>query len=266
MLGLGNSLTQGGTAPNLLLDSYSGASGAFSTRKLSSSYSGNCVKVRNDSDELADIGFSGGSIDSAALETHCGSGDGFVHTWYDQSGNGRNVTTTSSDEEPRIFNSGTYDGGIVFDSNARRLNLFDVDGDNTFFLVMNTSDTSAVLFESSAGTEGVKYALVMEDGNSQTSLYSTGVGSPSYYVDGAAQSWSIRDDAHTYLAGSKKLLTIADLDITSSEAHWTPMYFGNYSGYQLSPATVNEIVIYGSVLSSANQSGVEGHIMAGHGL
>ena len=71
---------------------------------------------------------------------------------------------------------------------------------------------------------------------------------------------------HDTIIGGQKLLTIADIDITSTSNNWTPMYVGNYNTFVLNPATVNELIIYGSVLDSVDQSGVEGNIMAGHGL
>ena len=264
MLGLGNSLNRGGSGSSLLLDAHGGASGAFSTRRLSSSYSGNCVKVRNDSDALLDIGFSGAGIDSESLEAHCGTGDGFVHTWYDQSGSDNHATTDEDADQPRIVNSGTYDGGIVFDHDDRQFTFYDLDGDQTLFFVINTSDTKAVLFDATA--TGGQYLLAWESGSGTTNIHSAGVGTPSYYIDGAAQSWSTWDNVHDAITGGQKLLTIADIDITSTSNNWTPMYVGNYNTFMLNPATVNELIIYGSVLDSVDQSGVEGNIMAGHGL
>jgi hypothetical protein len=37
------------------------------------------------------------------------TGDGFVATWYDQSGNGRNATQTTAGQQPRIVNSGVLE-------------------------------------------------------------------------------------------------------------------------------------------------------------
>ncbi len=56
-----------------LLDTYTGATVAFSVRKLSSTYSGFCMKVRRSGDDSElDIGFSGGLIDSNTLLTFIG--------------------------------------------------------------------------------------------------------------------------------------------------------------------------------------------------
>jgi hypothetical protein len=61
---------------------------AYSTRLLSSSYSGYALKVRRSSDNSTqDIGFTGsGDLDTATLKTFIGSSDCFVQIWYDQSG------------------------------------------------------------------------------------------------------------------------------------------------------------------------------------
>lgn len=102
----------GGAAASLLLDTYSGAAAAYSLRLLRTDYSGNAIRVRRESDnEEQDIPFRAGSggkiLDTSSLETFCGSSDGFVTTWYDQSGNGNNATQTSASAQNKIVSSGT---------------------------------------------------------------------------------------------------------------------------------------------------------------
>ena len=94
---------------SLLLDSYSGATAAYSLRKLRSSYTGNAIKVRRSSDNAEmNIGFnSDGEINTFTLLTFIGVGNnGFVTTWYDQSGNGINLTQATAAYQPKIVNSG----------------------------------------------------------------------------------------------------------------------------------------------------------------
>lgn len=90
-----------------ILDTYTGASLAYSFRKLSTSYSGYCIKVQNDSAVDLDVGFSGGYLDTAAIASHCGSGSGKITVWYDQSGNGLNATQSSVSAMPTIYSSGS---------------------------------------------------------------------------------------------------------------------------------------------------------------
>lgn len=84
--------------------------------QLTSAYTGPLIRVRRDSDNTeSDIGQSSGALDTAALATFVGSGNGFVRTWYDQSGRGNNVTQATAAKQPIIVSSGSYLGSVQFD-------------------------------------------------------------------------------------------------------------------------------------------------------
>ncbi len=69
----------------LLLDVYTNVSVAYSLRKLRQLYTGDCIEVYNGT-SYADIGFdSSNGLDLTALANHCGSNDGLVSKWNDQS-------------------------------------------------------------------------------------------------------------------------------------------------------------------------------------
>lgn len=92
------------------LDDYPGATFAYSTRLLSASYAGSALRVRRSSDNAEqDIGFVGNTIDSAGLLSFVGAGDGFVVTWYDQSGNTNDATNSNASQQPRIAASGVLE-------------------------------------------------------------------------------------------------------------------------------------------------------------
>ena len=99
----------GGAPPaSLLLDTYSGAVVAYSLRKLSNTYTGNCIRVRRSSDNAEqDFGFSSGVLDTASLLTFVGAGSGFLVTWYDQSGSGKNAVQSSAALQNRIVRLGS---------------------------------------------------------------------------------------------------------------------------------------------------------------
>ena len=102
-------------AATLLLDTYTDAAAAYSLRKLRTAYTGDAVEVYNGS-SYADIGFDGsGELDLTALATHCGSNDGFVSKWYDQSGNTNTAAQTTTSEMPKIYDGTT---GVVLNSNS----------------------------------------------------------------------------------------------------------------------------------------------------
>jgi hypothetical protein len=97
-----------GAGPQLLLDAYPGAAAAYSVRKLRDAYAGQCVRVRRSSDNTQqDIGFASNLIDESALASFCGAGSCWVVTWYDQSGNARDVTTATESRQPVIYASGS---------------------------------------------------------------------------------------------------------------------------------------------------------------
>jgi 3D (Asp-Asp-Asp) domain-containing protein len=95
-------------ATPLLLDLYPNAAAAYSVRKLRTAYTGNAIRVRRSSDNTEqDIGFVSGNLDTTALTSFCSGTNGFVTTWYDQSGNGRNATQTTAANQPQIVSSGS---------------------------------------------------------------------------------------------------------------------------------------------------------------
>ena len=93
-----------------LLDTYSGAAAAYSLRLLDSTYTGSAVEVYNGS-SYADIGFNVfGELDTVALASHCGSNNGFVSKFYDQSGNTNTAAQTTTSQMPKIYDGTT---GVV---------------------------------------------------------------------------------------------------------------------------------------------------------
>jgi hypothetical protein len=85
---------------------------AYSLRKLRCAYAGSAIQVRRSSDNAtSNIGFTAlGDLDTIALKTFVGLGNsGFVTIWYDQSGNGVNVSPPAIANQPRIVNAGFVD-------------------------------------------------------------------------------------------------------------------------------------------------------------
>ena len=87
MLGLGSGVVYGATASPFvgILDEFPGASAAFSLRRLSGAAT-RAIRIRETgSDNEKDIGFDAeGNLDTAAITAFCGSNDGMVVKWYDQ--------------------------------------------------------------------------------------------------------------------------------------------------------------------------------------
>lgn len=184
-------------ACSYLLDQYSGATAAYSLRKLDCDYAGSAIRVRRSSDNTEqDIGFVNGNIDSASLKTFVGTGgadDGFVVTWYDQSGNSNDATQSTAVNQPLIMDNGIilreganptvyFNGGKAFSLTS----TLAVNADFSVFGVQARSTTSNSLFIFANSGSGEPYnALQFTDGN----VYFT---TNSAYVGGADAVTGIR--------------------------------------------------------------------------
>jgi hypothetical protein len=92
-------------AAPLLLDTYTGAAAAYSLRQLRTGVT-NVVRVRRSSDNT-EQDFTAAQITDGTLTAFCGVGDGFIRTWYDQSGNNVNLNQASASAQPQIVSSGS---------------------------------------------------------------------------------------------------------------------------------------------------------------
>jgi len=97
-----------GTPTSGLLFDYPDAAAAYSVRQLANT-AALSMRVREDAtDTETNIGFdANGDLDTAAIAAHCGTANGYVVTWYDQSGNGNDAeqpTSGGSALQPQIYN------------------------------------------------------------------------------------------------------------------------------------------------------------------
>ena len=127
---------------------FGGTSVVYSLRLLNHIYDGAAIRVVNDSAVEADIGFNSSlELDTTALLTHCGSGDGYLVKWYDQAqggptGDGNDASwdssTTYSSRKPQIVSAGsvildngkpcveTIDAGMLMESEFSASGEYDV--------------------------------------------------------------------------------------------------------------------------------------------
>ena len=123
-----------------LLDTYTGAAAGYSTRRLASSAT-NLMRIREDSgDTETDIGYdSNGDLDTAAIATHCGTANGFVVSWVDQSGNANNADQSTSGSQPQIYN-----GTAVITENGKPAIRYQPSTDDSK-LVMDTAVSAVTM-------------------------------------------------------------------------------------------------------------------------
>jgi hypothetical protein len=99
---------------------------AFSMRVLESDYTGSLVRLRRDSDN-AEKDFAWGDndiVDVEAIDAWRNGANVYVHTWYDQSGLGRDAVQTTQSRQPRFYPNATmpyfkgdgYDDHLIVDT------------------------------------------------------------------------------------------------------------------------------------------------------
>jgi PKD repeat protein len=192
-----------------LLDIYGNAAAAYSVRKLRSAYAGNCLRVRRSSDNTeTDIGFSNNFLNTSALTTFVGAGNGFVTKWYDQTGSNRDAIQTSAFNQPRIVNA-----GVLFTQNSlASINCYDSNrcafniteggfGGNT--ILTNKSYGYAFVAARTAQTTATRRTLF--------SIASTNINSSRFYIGAIASS-------NAMAMGGKRLDTDT-LESTSTTTH-----------------------------------------------
>lgn len=145
-----------------LLDTYSGAAAAYSLRRLTWAYGGPVVRVRRSSDNT-EQDFTATQVTDGTLTTFCGAGNGFVRTWYDQSGNGRNAAQTTTANQPQIVSSGS-----ILLVNSKPALSFDGTNDLLTFSAFSASVYSnfAVIKKASTANSFISLALSTENGQS----------------------------------------------------------------------------------------------------
>jgi hypothetical protein len=124
-----------------LLNLYPSAAAAYSVRLLRTAYTGSAIRVRRTDLTEQNIGFVNGNLDTTALLAFTGTGaldNGFITTWYDQSGNGINAIQTTALNQPQIVSS-----GAVILNNLKPSIQFDGVNDN-FLLSTTISTTNSI--------------------------------------------------------------------------------------------------------------------------
>lgn len=96
-----------------VLDTYSSAAGAWSVRRLSSTYTGSILTVRRASDNTTqNIGYNtNGDLDTSTISSFCAGTEGYVTTFYDQSGNGINLSQATNVRQPLIYSASVITKG-----------------------------------------------------------------------------------------------------------------------------------------------------------
>jgi len=258
---------------DLLLDTYTGSTAAFSVRKLSKDYTGYCMRVRRASDDAeADIGFdSNGDLDTSAIATHCGASAGYCSVWYDMSGNGNNVTQSAEGSQPQIYNGTaviTENGKPAVDFDGTD-DFFDIDntgydiGNLSSFFVAKSNNASASqdMGLSLSGSTGNKrwYAPYINGGNfnfgysSSTTAITTSADTNQHIF--TAIAGTTLGSFEAFLDGSSLGTALRTTGVDTAQATGIAYFFTGFYG----EISVQEVIIWNADQSN-NRTGIESDI------
>jgi len=94
---------------NRFLDTFTGSAAAYSLRRLRSGYNGPALTIRRDNDNTEqNIGWDGNDVvDVNSIINFCGSANGYVKTWYDQSTNRFDASQLTTSTQPQVYDGTT---------------------------------------------------------------------------------------------------------------------------------------------------------------
>lgn len=252
-----------------LLDLYPNAAVAYSVRKLRSAYSGAAIRVRRSSDNAEqNIGFTSvGDLDETALTAFVGANNGFVVTWYDQSGNANNATQSTALSQPKIVSSGNVlklngKPSILSDTTLKRLDSTNTISYSECYISTVFNRTGRIVFDS----------LYVFNGGPFNQLYSA-TSNWTYYSN-ADYSTTIP------LSTSQKLITQIDngtntlffdnsvqnssFSISNNVSNLTLQLFAFDNFYGMY-GNMQEFILY-TTNQSSNRSGIESNINTYYGI
>lgn len=189
-IGIDNARYDGTTYVGIL-DQYPNAAVAYSFRKLRAAYSGNAIRVRRSGDNAeSDFGFVNNAISLTAIQDFCiaggGAQNGFLVTWYDQSGNGNNATQATASRQGTIVLSGVFQQ----DNSKPCLNLDGSDDRILLNTAINSLDMTIATILNRDSTASPNYSSLFGQGSFN-----------GFYNNPATGGWAYRTAVLNNLVG-----------------------------------------------------------------
>ena len=252
-----------------LLDDYPNAAVAYSVRLLKSDYTGALVTIRRSSDNAEkdfypdsnfELSLSSEDGASTSLSSWIGSDNGFIVTWYDQSGNNNNATNAAASTQPQLLNAGafiTMSGKPTGQGNTARL------------LNISTPLTGVSAF-----------SMYITGGNSTTGRMVADNNSFNHFIEGGVSSNRIRVVSVVNLSSrifqnnsiiswdrnganatvyENNVLNTSTASMGTSNAEFGQIFNVNSSGANGTDGQISEVVIWDSD-QSANRDGITTNI------
>jgi len=185
-----------------------------------------------------------------------------VGQWADKSGNNRHAVQTTDANQPVITAGGLNGKNIVtFDGSSDFLEIAGSIGTNvSIFYVQITADTPyIVLNENSLTTD---FGACAQSGSA--AAVSTNFGTPTYYKNGASQTWANRGQVYTALHNAPHIVGAVNANLTS----WTSARISGYTASStfLLAGSIAEMIIISGSISTDDRQLIEGYLAWKWGL
>jgi hypothetical protein len=241
----------------LLLDAYPNAAAAYSLRQLRTGVT-SVVRVRRSSDNT-EADFTAAQISDGSLVAWVGAGNnGFVRTWYDQSGANQHAAQTTNGEQPQIVSS----GALITDSGRPVISL---NGSSHNFSCSSFSVNGFVFFAARPESGGVTFQgltsslVVSNSGSTLWALRKT--GDPSVAIDGVSSYFqksvatfkTLRNNCELFINGVSEGTDNTTNEYGSSD---TQIFIRDSNRFK---GLAHELIIYNSD-QSANRTAIESNI------
>ena len=255
--------------PAALLDQFTGAAAAYSLRNLVGTSNPAVVRVRRDNDN-SEADFTATEVSDGTLAAWVGAGnDGFVRTWYDQSGNSRHAVNTTNTTQPRIVINGSIElesgkvcfrffGGAVLDTGFTGLT------EKSIFAVANLLSPvpQSRLLTSYPGSGGLFNYLILDKIPSNVFRYVDGGASVTRpLTTGNTIFYASRSAALLSFGVNSSVLAQASVSSTSPNTRNYAIGEDISAGSIEYPDSIQEIILYSSD-QLANRTSIEANINA----
>ena len=266
------------------LDLVSGATGAWALRKLKAAYTGNAIKVRRASDNATqDIAFANFYLDFVAEAAFRGGSSTFADTWYDQTGNSRDILQATAGTQPGLFASGTpfldignyptldWPTTAQMETVGNASNLITTTAGTVFAVVLadTTTGTTAPNGRAAWGQSGGNAAVVFQNGvkaaaftysGAYNTATATGLSTATAYV----VAWRLgAGNIEIFVNSGTAAQTTASGTITSLAS---PFRVGACGGSSPWDGRIAEVICYNTALSNGDLATVGAAMASPYGI
>lgn len=258
-------------------DAFANIGAAFSTRRLLGRYTGDALLLRRDSDnvELA-FGFTGaGDLDTSAISTWLGGANGYVVTWYDQSGGGYHRTQTTAAAQPLYVPNIVGGKPIVrFDGSDDTLTA----ASHPYSAGVATLTTATVIVPRNVSAAD---KVIMNGGGSgaRTHQINLNLSLLLYYKNGSilanSASWwrlntadlmVISDDAANMTVRRNGTNKTGSFATSGGYNAMTTLQFGAWGTGRYAQADFAEVVLFTAIMGTTDRAALETNIGAYYGI